>query len=130
MDWVPSNGDMKRIATVGVVVGALGCLGFLAAGQGIMHTGSPQALSTHWPGTTQTNILVVPFAGSNWLSRTLPPADKPEFKSQTLPPPAGPISPSAPATVPLAFTGLSPIAASWWYRVPTRMTGVSSGRQT
>jgi hypothetical protein len=91
---------MKRIATVCVVVGALGCLGFLAAGQGIMHTGSPQALSMHWPASTQTNVFVIPFAGSNWLFRALPTANKPEFKVQILPPPARPISPSAPATVP------------------------------
>jgi hypothetical protein len=97
---LPSNRNMKRKTIVCMGVGALGCQGFLAAGQGIMHTGSPQALSTHWPGTTQTNILAVPIAGSNWLFRTLPPANKPEFKSQTLPPPVGPISPSAPATVP------------------------------
>jgi hypothetical protein len=97
---VPSNGDMKRTATVGVVVGVLGCLGFLAAGQGVMHTGSPQASSPHWLGNTQTNVFIVPFAGSNWLFRALPPASKPEFKAQILPPPAGPISPSAPATVP------------------------------
>jgi hypothetical protein len=97
---VPSNGDMKRIVTVCVVVGALGCLGFLSAGQGVMHTGSPQALSMHWLASTQTNSFVVPFVGSNWLFRTLPPANKPEFKAQILPPPAGPISPSVPATVP------------------------------
>jgi hypothetical protein len=96
---VPSNGDMKRKTIVGIVVGALGCLGLLAAGQGVMHTGSTQASSPHWLGNTQTNVFVVPFAGSNWLFRALPPANKPEFKVQILPPPARPVSSSAPPTV-------------------------------
>ena len=97
---VPSNGDMKRKTIVGIVVGALGCLGLLAAGQGVMHAGSTQVASTHWSGNTQTNVFVIPFAGGNWLFQALPPGHKPEFKIQSLPPSARPISPSAPAALP------------------------------
>jgi hypothetical protein len=97
---LPSNRSMKRKTTVGTVAGALGCVGFLAAGQAVMHTGSWQAPSTPRLANNQTNVYGVPIAGSNWLFRALPPANKLEFKSQILPPPAGPISPSAPATVP------------------------------
>ena len=70
---MPSNEFMKLTTTVGAVAGALGCLGFLAAGQGVLRLGSPQASITPWPGNAQTNILVIPFAGTNWLFRALPP---------------------------------------------------------
>jgi len=52
-------GVVFLLLLVALVVGALGCLGFLSAGQGVMHTGSPQALSMHWPASTQTRYATV-----------------------------------------------------------------------
>jgi len=98
---MPSKEDMKRKITVCAVLGALGCSGILAAGQGgLLHMGSSQALIPPWPGNAQTNIQVIPFAGTNRPFRPLPPGHKPETQIQILPPSAQPGSPPAPTTIP------------------------------
>ena len=99
MSKVP-NRDMKRITTVGAVVGVLGCLGVLAAAQGVLHTGSSQAPSTPWPGNTQIEVIVIPSAGSNRLLQATAPASKPQFNIQIFPPSARLLPPPAPRTIP------------------------------
>jgi hypothetical protein len=80
-------------------VGALGCLGLLAAAQGVLHTGPTQAPSTPWPGNTRTNVFVIPFGSTNWLHQPMAPTQKLKFSIQTLPPTALPGSTSASPTI-------------------------------
>jgi hypothetical protein len=95
-----SNRDMKRRVSVGAGTVALGCLCVLAAAQGPLHRGSPPASSMPWPGNAQSNVIVIPSPGSNWLLQGLEPPHKPVFNIQTFPPSARPHSPSSPRTIP------------------------------
>jgi hypothetical protein len=97
---LPSKEEMKRTTIVGTVGGGLGCLGVLAAAQGVLHTGSPQSPPTSWPPRTQTNAFAAPFAGTNWLFKALPPGYSPELNILTLPPSARPDAASAPPNIP------------------------------
>jgi hypothetical protein len=79
-------------------VAALGCMGVLAAAQGVLRKDSARAPSTPWPGKTQSNLVVIPSPRSNLLFLASAPARQPEPAIQTSPPSAHP--PSAPSTIP------------------------------
>jgi hypothetical protein len=94
----PSNGDVKRIASVGAVVVALSCLGILASAQQVLHKDSARAPSIHWLGNAHSNLVVIPSPNSNVLFLARAPGRKPEITIHFNPPSTN--LPSALPTIP------------------------------
>jgi hypothetical protein len=91
-----SKEDVKGIIAGGAVVLALAGLCVLAAAQGVLHSKSASAPTVTWLGNAQSNPIVIASQAGDWPAPVLPPAHKPEFKIQTLPPTAHLRSPPAP----------------------------------
>jgi hypothetical protein len=92
---LPSNMDVKAILAIGMVVIALGVLGFQSSTRRLPPGGAWRTATTPWPGSPESNAVVIPLSGTNSLIPLPGPAWQPLLIGQSTPqltPPQPPAS--------------------------------------